>query len=90
MMKVRGLLTEKRLKEVYRPLCRWTDWWMSDRDADGDGLPEYHHGNDSGWDNGDDLRRRLPGHLARPARLPVVQMDVLADLATRLGRERDA
>ncbi len=90
MMKARGLLTEKRLKEVYRPLCRWTDWWMNDRDADGDGLPEYHHGNDSGWDNGTIYDGGFPATSPDlPAHL-IVQMDVLADLATRLGRGRDA
>ena len=90
MMKTRGLLTERRLKEVYRPLCRWTDWWMTDRDGDGDGIPEYHHGNDSGWDNGTIYDGGFPASSPDlPAHL-VVQMETLAGLAKRLGRERDA
>jgi len=90
MMKTRGLLTEKRLKEVYRPLCRWTEWWMVDRDSDGDGLPEYHHGNDSGWDNGTIYDGGFPATSPDLPAYLVVQMETLSELAKRLGRERDA
>lgn len=79
------LLTEERLREFYPKLCRWTEWWFNARDADGDGLPEYRHGNDSGWDNSTAFDVGFPncapdlqGHL-------VTQMDKLADIAERLG-----
>ncbi len=90
MIKKRGLLTGRRLKEIYPRLARWTDWWMRHRDCDGDGVPEYHHGNDSGWDNATVFDGGFP--VAAPD-LPaylVLQMDVLADLARRLGRARAA
>jgi glycogen debranching enzyme len=90
MMNKRGLLTEKRLKEVYRPLCRWTDWWLKERDYDGDGLPEYHHGNDSGWDNATVFDGGFPAAAPDLAAYLIVQMDVLTRLAKRLGRRRDA
>jgi len=90
MMRKRGLLTEKRLKQIYRPLCRWTEWWMRERDYDGDGIPEYHHGNDSGWDNATVYDGGFPAASPDlPAHL-IVQMDTLSALAKRLGRARDA
>ncbi len=79
------LLTNERLREFYPKLARWTEWWFNVRDADGDGLPEYRHGNDSGWDNSTAFDVGFPncapdlqGHL-------VTQMDQLARMADRLG-----
>jgi putative isomerase len=90
MMKSRSLLTDRRLEEIYRPLCRWTDWWMKDRDCDGDGLPEYHHGNDSGWDNATVYDGGFPATSPDLPAYLIVQMDTLCTLAARLGRDRDA
>ena len=90
MAKARGLLTPERLKEIYGPLCRWTEWWMQDRDSDGDGIPEYHHGNDSGWDNATVYDGGFPAASPDLPAFLVVQMDVLSDLAKLLGRARDA
>jgi len=84
------LLTEERLRDFYPKLCRWTQWWFNSRDADGDGLPEYHHGNDSGWDNSTAFDVGFPncapdlqGHL-------VTQMDQIASMAERLGFAEEA
>jgi len=84
------LLTEARLREFYPKLERWTEWWFNVRDADGDGLPEYRHGNDSGWDNSTAFDVGFPncapdlqGHL-------VTQMDQLASMADRLGFATEA
>ena len=90
MMQRRGLLTQRRLEGVYRPLCRWTEWWLRERDCDGDGLPEYHHGNDSGWDNATVFDGGYPVAAPDLTAYLVVQTHVLAGLARRLGRDRDA
>jgi hypothetical protein len=34
-----------------RPFVPLDGLVVSSRDSDGDGIPQYHHGNDSGWDN---------------------------------------
>ncbi|NLF32829.1 MAG: hypothetical protein GX591_18320 [Planctomycetes bacterium] len=80
------LADTRRLKEVFAPLARWTEWWFTWRDSDGDGLPEYHHGNDSGWDNGTVFDAGLPVEGPDLAAYLILQMDVLADMAARLGR----
>jgi glycogen debranching enzyme len=90
MMKRRGLLTEERLRRVYRALVRWTNWWTRYRDSDGDGLPEYHHGNDSGWDNATVFDGGFPVAAPDLAAYLVVQIDVLGNLADRLGRKAEA
>ena len=90
MLRNRRIRSPRRLKEIYPRLARWTNWWLRQRDNDRDGLPEYHHGNDSGWDNATVFDAGFP--LAGPdlSAFLVTQMDALALLATRLARPREA
>jgi len=81
--------SDKRLLEAYLPLCKWTDWWLLHRDYDNDGIPQYDHGNDSGWDNSTVFSRRPPIESPDLVTFLILQMDVLADVAERLG-ELDA
>jgi len=81
---------ERHLAEAYALLCRWTNWWLDYRDTDGDGLPEYNHGNDSGWDNATIFAHGVPVEAPDLAAFLVYQMDVLSDIAGRLGHAFDA
>lgn len=83
-------LDASRMRAIYDPLCRWTQWWLSERDDGRSGLAQYNHGNDSGWDNATLFDAGLP--LATPdlSALLIVQMQVLADLATKLNCADDA
>ena len=83
-------LAPEQLAQAYRHLSAWTDWWMSFRDYDGDGLYEYNHGNDSGWDNSTAFSVLPPVATPELQAFLVIQMDVLADLAERLGTAKDA
>ena len=80
----------KRLTEAYAPLCKWTHWWTTYRDPDGTGLSEYHHGNDSGWDNSTAFKVGVP--LVGPdlAAFLIIQMETLADVASRINKSKDA
>ena len=83
-------ITKEHLSDVYDPLCRWTNWWLTYRDSDGDGLPEYNHGNDSGWDNSTVFAHGVPVEAPDLAAFLVYQMDVLADVAQLLGKAAEA
>lgn len=72
------------VERVYAHLARWNDFWFEQR-VIGTGLPHYRHGNDSGWDNGTAFRDTLPVEAPDLCAFLVVQMDVLAELAGRLG-----
>ncbi len=85
-----ALLTRARAEELYPKLVRWTEWWLTHRDHDQDGLVEYHHGNDSGWDNATVFDIGYPVAGADLAAFMATQMDALADLATRIGRVAEA
>ncbi len=82
-------LSMEQLAEAYDKLARWTDWWLNCRDENKDGLCEYTHGNDSGWDNSTAFRKLPPATLPDLAAFLVLQMDVLAEVAGKLGHQAD-
>lgn len=82
--------SDDEVEPLYEPLCRWTDWWFRYRDDDGDGICQYHHGNDSGWDDASAFDVPPPVESPDLTALLVIQMEVLGDLAERLGRGADA
>lgn len=86
-----GAVPAGGLEEVYPRLAAWTEWWLTYRDDDGDGLAEYFHGCDSGQDNSTAFDSiGFPAASPDLAAFLVVQMDVLAEIATRLGRSEES
>jgi len=90
LMKTPALARPERLKEAYGPLVAWTRWWMDHRDADGDGACDYHHGNDSGWDNATVFDGGCPLEGADLTAFLTIQTNALADVAGRLGLAEEA
>lgn len=82
-----------RLETIYPRLVKWTDFWFTKRDHNGNGIPGYSGDNagwDSGWDNstvsggeGDNEAPELQAYL-------ILQMKTLARIATQLGRKDEA
>ncbi|MFW6289064.1 MAG: amylo-alpha-1,6-glucosidase [Spirochaetota bacterium] len=81
---------DDEIRPFYEPLVRWTEWWFGYRDDDGDGICQYHHGNDSGWDDATAFDITPPVESPDLTALLVIQMDVLAELAERFGLDADA
>jgi glycogen debranching enzyme len=68
-------------------LARWTEWWLAFRDGDRDGICEYYHGNDSGWDNSTAFRTTPTMELPDLSAYLVLQMEALAVLSRKIGDE---
>lgn len=83
-------LDREQLEEAYEKLGKWTQWWLNYRDQDGDGLCEYTHGNDSGWDNSTAFRFLPPVTLPDLAAFLVIQMEELGEIAELTGRRSDS
>ncbi len=83
-------LSREQLEEAYEKLGKWTNWWLNYRDQDGDGLCEYTHGNDSGWDNATAFRMLPPVTLPDLAAFLIIQMEVLSEVAEETGRAKDS
>jgi putative isomerase len=80
----------KHLEQVYPLLSRWTEWYLRYRDSNQDGLPEYRHGNEAGWDNATVFDEGGPIESPDLSAYLSVQLEVLADVAARLGRPAEA
>ncbi|MGA0568145.1 amylo-alpha-1,6-glucosidase [Rathayibacter sp. KR2-224] len=80
-------LVEQNLPEVYRRLAAWSRFWLDYRRVPGHALPHYQHGNDSGWDNATTFDKDRVIESPDLAAFLLVQLRVLADLATELGGE---
>lgn len=90
MMQHTGFVRVDQLHQIYGPLCRWTEWWFRYRDDDGDGLPQYHHGNDSGWDNATPFQAGVPLESPDLCAFLVLQMEALARMARLLNNSEEA
>ncbi|WP_373898178.1 amylo-alpha-1,6-glucosidase [Haloimpatiens sp. FM7315] len=90
MMERTDYINEDRLKEVYEPLCKWTNWWLKYRDYDKDGIPNYNHGNDSGWDNSTIFKEGMAVESPDLSSFLIIQMDVLSELSKRLNKKEEA
>jgi hypothetical protein len=75
----------KTLGEVYGCLEKQLSWWFSYRDEDGDGLPCYAHGNDSGWDNSTIFDNGYYVTSPDLSAFLVIQMHTLARISDKLG-----
>jgi hypothetical protein len=77
-------------REVYPRLCRLTEFWLRERDEDRDGVPNYLHGNDSGWDNSTAFDAGVPLEAPDLSTWLILQQDWLAKCAEKLGLMEDA
>jgi len=77
------------IRDVYGPLCRMVDWWFAKRDDDGDGVVEYQHRLESGWD---DSPRFDNGRIAGVDLNSYLnqEMQMLAKMAPVLGRDSES
>lgn len=85
MMQRTDYIKESHLREVYGPLSKWTNWWFHYRDNDRDGIPQYNHGNDSGWDNSTAFNNGIPVESPDLAAFLILQIELLAEIAGLLG-----
>jgi putative isomerase len=89
MMQHGGYTDQAHLTQIYEPLSRWTNWFFQYRDSNRNGLPEYNHGYDSGWDNSTVMLPGMPVETADLDSFLILQMDLLAEMAGKLGKDAD-
>lgn len=85
-----GVLSQAVLQKAYRHLSKWTRWWMDYNDTDGDGIPDYSAGCDSGWDNSTVFDMGYYVESPDLCAFLVLQKICLADIASQLGMVRAA
>lgn len=79
---------EETVRALYDTVSDFTNWWFTYR-ARKDGIPEYLHGNDSGWDNSTVFGEGLPVKSPDLCAWLIDQMDFLGETARSLGMEQE-
>lgn len=90
MMEKSKCLTTDMIAEIYKPLCRWTDFYFNFKDDNHNGLAESCHGNDSGADNATIFDDGMPVDDPALNSYLIIQMDILSDFALKLGRGEES
>lgn len=85
-----GVLTPARRAWAYDHLLRCVNSWYNYMDWDGDGVCQYNHGNDSGWDNCTYFLCGAPIEGPELSAYLTLCWDELAKLATEMGRYAEA
>ncbi len=89
MMEIPGMVTRKRMEEIYPYLAAWTNFWFTYRDPDGNGLPQYYHSFES-FDDTPPFDVGLPIEGPELATFLIIQMNTLEKLAVTLGKQTEA
>lgn len=83
-------LSKEQLTEAYEKLTNWTKWWYHYRDTNQNGLCEYYHGNDSGWDNSTVFNHSIIIESPDLSAELVLQCEALEKIALMLNKEQEA
>jgi len=79
----------EKLERMYVGFGRAADWYMTYRDDDGDGIPQYEHGNESGTDDGSIFRDHLIVESPDLCAFLGLLFEALGDMARMLGRPQE-
>jgi glycogen debranching enzyme len=78
------------LAEMYEPLVRLNDWWVSMNDDDGDGLIQYNHPYSSGLDDSPLWDEGMPVESPELNTYMCIQMRCLAQIADAIDKKSEA
>ncbi len=83
-------LNAGQLEDLHTKFTAQVAYWLRYADADGDGICQYNHGNDCGWDN------CTPFEVGAPVEGPdlnaylALEMETIGEICRRLKREQEA
>ena len=89
-LRAEGILDDEKRNWIYPRLLKWASSWYKTMDWDNDGMCQYSHGNDSGWDNCSYFKIGAPIEGPDLAAYLTICWDELACLATELGKPEEA
>ncbi|SHK31050.1 hypothetical protein SAMN02745248_02267 [Hathewaya proteolytica DSM 3090] len=78
------------LEKIYQPMCLWTRWWLDFNDFNHNGVPQYKHGNDCGWDNSTVFHNGVPIESPDLLSFLILQFEFLALVAEKLGKHEES
>ncbi|NLL39336.1 MAG: hypothetical protein GX254_07110 [Clostridiales bacterium] len=92
IMKHHNLLEEvprEKIEQLYESVGRWGDWFMNYRDEDGDGIPAYEHGDETGFDDSTLFREHMQVASPDLCAYLVLLFEAVGDLAVLLEKPKE-
>jgi len=83
-------MTKEHCETLYEPLVKWYNWWMTLRDTDNDGVPQYNQGCESGVDFTAMLSKGTPVECPDLISYMILLAEGLGKLAEKLGKKEEA
>lgn len=83
-------LTAAHYAKLYEPMRKWYGWWMTLRETDGDGIPQYNQGCEAGRDGTPMLGRGIPAECPDIISYLILMAEALEKMARALGRDEEA
>ena len=83
-------LTNAHCESLYGPLSKWYSWWMTIRDTDNDGIPQYNQGCESGNDFTMMLSKGTPVECPDLITYIILLGEALGKIAKKLGYNDEA
>jgi len=83
-------MTAEHCKILYEPMVKWYNWWMTLRDTDNDGVPQYNHGCESGMDFTQMLKKGVPAECPDLIAYLVLLAEAIGKMAKKMGMEEEA
>jgi len=83
-------ITAKHAEKMYDGLANLFKWWTVTRDTDGDGIPQYNHGCESGVDASDLFAKGVPVETPDIISYCTLLAEGLSKLAALMGRTDEA
>ncbi|WP_370224354.1 amylo-alpha-1,6-glucosidase [Cytobacillus sp.] len=81
--------TTGQLETIYHQIENQVQFYLTYKDSNEDGIPEYHHGNDSGQDNSTVFRNANIIDSPDLTAFLIKDMDMLATVAEKLGKSEE-
>jgi len=83
-------ITKEHCALMYDRLAGWCNWWLTFRDTDRDGVPQYNQGCESGMDTTVMLSKGVPAECPDLISYIILFEEALGHLAKRLGKDKES
>ena len=85
-----GELTREDYAELYAKLSKFAQWWLTRRDRNGSGIPQYYHADESGWDDATIFKKGVPLQSGDLLAYLVLLTEACGKLAVKAGLAGEA
>ncbi|MDR0642949.1 MAG: hypothetical protein LBG07_10875 [Treponema sp.] len=83
-------ITKAHCEKLYGPMKKWAAWWRTFRDIDGNGIIDYVHADESGWDDSSIFSRGMPVESPDSMAFMILMLEMLSKMARKLGKDDEA